>query len=414
MSSCLNITKDLFLQRIEEQIKKGNKITEYQINSKYDYEFLEEHFETWDEDNKKLLKESFDTENNIYVKQYSTNHSNHTYVNWGHVFPVDYIERTNEKIEYLKSFYNKIDLIACKINDQKNISSNKDMTNRETVINTDSMKQQQNKIEKIFISHSFRDKKIIDELVEILENIGINREQIFYSSDEDCGVRLGKDIFETIKSELKDNTLVLSILSENFFDSPVCLCEMGAAWVLSNQQIPILIPPFSYSNMKGVLSPTTKGIIINDKEGINLLKKTLLDIFEITHKQEWHNQWEKKRDKILERISQYINKAESNVVIDIPLESKSQEEKKIGAIAKELLLESVNHNSLIQTVQMHGCMYINAGKRGHSLTTPREQALYEEALQELEENQFIQATDYKRSTFKITQQGYNFTDKLNE
>lgn len=126
-------------------------------------------------------------------------------------------------------------------------------------------------MDKIFISHSSLDSKYVEKIIDLLEIIGIPSEKIFCSSFEGYGVELGKNFLEHLKSELNNDVLVIFILSKNFYSSVVCLCEMGATWVKTNDHIPILIPPFNYDDMKGVI-PTTHGMKIDDKERYNSLK----------------------------------------------------------------------------------------------------------------------------------------------
>ncbi|HFU75112.1 MAG TPA: toll/interleukin-1 receptor domain-containing protein, partial [Arcobacter sp.] len=96
---------------------------------------------------------------------------------------------------------------------------------------------------RIFISHASADLPIVEEIIELLESIGLTSTQIFCTSFEGYGIGLGDDFLKTLKDELEGNTLVVFILSKSFYKSPICLCEMGAAWVLSKSHIPILIPP---------------------------------------------------------------------------------------------------------------------------------------------------------------------------
>lgn len=86
---------------------------------------------------------------------------------------------------------------------------------------------------KIFISHSSKDKNYTDMLVDLLEDMGLRENQIFCSSVPGCDIPLGKNIFDDILSQFHYNELhVIFVLSENFYNSPVCLNEMGAAWAL--------------------------------------------------------------------------------------------------------------------------------------------------------------------------------------
>lgn len=49
-----------------------------------------------------------------------------------------------------------------------------------------------NALKKIFISHATKDKEIIEELIDLLESIGVNSTQFFCSSFEGYGIPLGE------------------------------------------------------------------------------------------------------------------------------------------------------------------------------------------------------------------------------
>ncbi|MCL9804611.1 toll/interleukin-1 receptor domain-containing protein [Flavobacterium amniphilum] len=159
----------------------------------------------------------------------------------------------------------------------------------------------QNKImSKLFISHSSEDKEKIKPLIDLIENIGVSHNQFFFSSHPAYGVDLGQNIFERLKTELEDNVFALFVLSDNFYKSPVCLCEMGAVWIKSNKQIPILIPPFDFKNVQGVF-PNSLGFKMNDKDQLNSFKGVLETHFNLTP---IHiSRWEEKRDEYLTKIN---------------------------------------------------------------------------------------------------------------
>ena len=157
---------------------------------------------------------------------------------------------------------------------------------------------------KIFISHASKDKDIVEELIELLEVIGVKSSQIFCSSFEGYGIPLGENFLEIIKAQLTNDSLVLFVLTENFYQSAVCMCEMGAAWVLSKKHIPIVVPPLNYADIRGVI-PNTQGLIINDAQKLNLLKQQIETQFQING-QENSVGWERKRNRILERINEHI------------------------------------------------------------------------------------------------------------
>jgi len=160
-----------------------------------------------------------------------------------------------------------------------------------------------NKCERIFISHSSKDKAVVEELIDIFETIGVSSSQIFCSSFDGYGIPLGEDFLKKIKEEISGNVLVVFAISNNFNDSPVCLCEMGAAWVLSKVNIPIIIPPATYDDMKGVF-PLSQGMSINDELKLKLLREQIIEMFELVDQSA--SIWERKRDRIISRINDKI------------------------------------------------------------------------------------------------------------
>ena len=158
---------------------------------------------------------------------------------------------------------------------------------------------------RVFISHAAADFEIVEELVELLEIVGLTHEQIFCTSFAGYGIELGDDFLDAIRSELLNaDALVLFVLTQRFYASPVCLCEMGATWVLAKEHIPVLVPPFEFDNIKGVI-PLTQGFKINDPFKLNLFKQKIETVFGITSELP-HAAWERKRDRVLDRINAKI------------------------------------------------------------------------------------------------------------
>lgn len=154
-------------------------------------------------------------------------------------------------------------------------------------------------VNKVFISHSSSDSTIVEEMIEILETVGLRSEQIFCSSFEGYGIDLGENFLERIKTELDSNVLVIFILSRNFYASPISLCEMGATWIKTREHIPVLIPPFDYKDIEGVI-PLTQGFKINEPLKLNLFKQKIEELFGLDPID--FSTWERKRDRILGRI----------------------------------------------------------------------------------------------------------------
>ena len=89
---------------------------------------------------------------------------------------------------------------------------------------------------KIFISHSSKDKAIVQLFVDdILQlGVGIKPEQIFCTSIEDMGIKNGEDIRKHIHNNIKNADYSFLLISNNYKNSEICLNEMGAVWAYDN------------------------------------------------------------------------------------------------------------------------------------------------------------------------------------
>ncbi|WP_075350491.1 toll/interleukin-1 receptor domain-containing protein [Algoriphagus marinus] len=159
-------------------------------------------------------------------------------------------------------------------------------------------------VKKIFISHASKDDLIGKEVINLLQLIGIKHTQIFYTSAAGYGVPLGKDWVETLKSEVSSEGVVISLLSNNYFTSQICLLEMGATWVLSKLHIPILIPPLTFKDTNDLIN-ANQGFQILDELRWSSLKQDLEKLFGLEPMD--GDKWEPQRDTILDRINKLLS-----------------------------------------------------------------------------------------------------------
>lgn len=102
---------------------------------------------------------------------------------------------------------------------------------------------------KIFISHSNANQEIVTKFCDLILHNGLNintTTEIFNTSLPGSKPKTGKDFRESIKYELLNAKLVLQFISKEYRVSQVCLNEMGAAWVLSDNVIPLIIEKDEY------------------------------------------------------------------------------------------------------------------------------------------------------------------------
>ena len=97
-------------------------------------------------------------------------------------------------------------------------------------------------LKRIFISHASKDSPFGDAIVGLLRGIGLAQNQIIYTSDPDYGIPPGQDIFDYLRDQIRNDTYMIYLLSNNYYNSIACLNEMGAAWVRQTDA-QTLLPP---------------------------------------------------------------------------------------------------------------------------------------------------------------------------
>lgn len=144
--------------------------------------------------------------------------------------------------------------------------------------------QTNNKIDKVFISHSSKDLPYVELLVQLLNSIGIKKSEdfIFCSSLPGYDIPYGENIYDFLKQELENsNIMVLFVLSHNYYQSSPCLNEMGAAWVTSKVYNSILTPNFDFKHLSGAIDPSKISFYMNDANGLDKFKDKVIELFEL-------------------------------------------------------------------------------------------------------------------------------------
>lgn len=106
----------------------------------------------------------------------------------------------------------------------------------------------------MFISHAANDKALVDAFFDLLQTgLDLSSKEVFCTSLEGMGIPSGQDFAEYIKGKIKNPKVVVIVLSQQYYESLFCLCELGASWALSTAIIPILVPPMDHQDLKAVL-----------------------------------------------------------------------------------------------------------------------------------------------------------------
>lgn len=177
------------------------------------------------------------------------------------------------------------------------------------------------KAPKIFISHSTDDKPVVEKFVTMLEQMGVKQGQLFCSSIAGYGIPQGAgDLYDFIRNEMSNDSLfVIMMLSKNYYNSPVCLNEMGAAWVKRSAYQSILLPGFKYSEIEGAVNPRDISLSLDDDKekrnyALNGFKDRIiihlgLDVID-------QSLWERFRDKFTEEVDRIPNQKNSKSLSD--------------------------------------------------------------------------------------------------
>lgn len=156
----------------------------------------------------------------------------------------------------------------------------------------------------VFVSHSAKDKRFVEALVDMLESLGFTSENLFCSSVDGYGIPLSNDIFETLRALFSEHDLyVIFIHSPRYYSSAVSLNEMGAAWVLKTDFCSILTNDMEFSGMKGVVNSNSLSIKVDSEDALarlTELKDLLTMKFSLIQMDQ--TKWERKRKGFLDIV----------------------------------------------------------------------------------------------------------------
>jgi hypothetical protein len=193
---------------------------------------------------------------------------------------------------------------------------------------------------KIFISHSSKNVNYGQAIVDLLVAIGVNSEQIIFTSNDAFGIPTGQNIFNWLKARITEKPHVIYLLSSEYYSSIACLNEMGAAWVVENEHTIVFTPEFKASSpefQNGALDPREMGFKINNPDRITEFIENLRGSFPISNKTVFVSQ---KIREFVEKVNSFdiipkpslpvtpvLNRPEPANIIDLPKETEKTSEK---------------------------------------------------------------------------------------
>ncbi len=103
---------------------------------------------------------------------------------------------------------------------------------------------------KIFLSHRSVDSAYGDCIERLLVGIGVSNEQLIYSSHPLHKIPLNQNIYDYLRSNLQQHIFMIILWSNDYLESPACLNEMGAIWVMQSDYTNVYTPDFEFGNPK--------------------------------------------------------------------------------------------------------------------------------------------------------------------
>ena len=142
----------------------------------------------------------------------------------------------------------------------------------------------------VFISHKSDDKKYGNAIRRFLIGLGVKNSQLIYTSHDLNAIPTGAVIFDYIRQHINSKNYIVFLLSDKYFDSSICLNEMGAAWVVQADHICFFVPSFNFHNQKYeecVASRGEMGILLNGDDNCRHrmidFKNTIQSLFNLAN-----------------------------------------------------------------------------------------------------------------------------------
>ena len=102
----------------------------------------------------------------------------------------------------------------------------------------------------IFLSHKSDDKKYGDALRNFIIGLGVNDSQLIYTDHPLNKIPMDENIFDYLRKNINSTIFMIILWSNKYLESPACLNEMGAAWVVQADYTNIYVPGFLFGNPK--------------------------------------------------------------------------------------------------------------------------------------------------------------------
>ena len=161
---------------------------------------------------------------------------------------------------------------------------------------------------KIFISHKSEDEDFVKALVKLLRlYIGSEEEKIFCSSVSNYKIGIGKEIYPEIKAQFEEYDVFMIIIhSPRYYESSICLNEMGAAWIQNTECCSFLTADCEYDDLTGVVDNKFISIKVDAKDATDRMNEFMAKVLNFFNRPmpelSTFSQWESDRNDFLKKV----------------------------------------------------------------------------------------------------------------
>lgn len=162
-------------------------------------------------------------------------------------------------------------------------------------------------MKKIFISHASADEPIIKSLIDdlLIGALSVKVSDIFCTTTDGMKIASGEDWRDSIQEALRKSKVTLLIITPNYKESEVCMCEMGAAWVTSSKVLPFIVDPITYANVGIIQQPKQIEKILEEKS-LDRLRDVIQEVLEIDPKEIKSDRWTVKKIEFLQKVKKHL------------------------------------------------------------------------------------------------------------
>jgi len=202
---------------------------------------------------------------------------------------------------------------------------------------------------KIFISHSSKDREIVEQFVILLTNaLRVNPEDVFCSSLDGHKIISGKDWREQIRVNIEIADIAFLVITQNYKKSEICLNEMGAIYFSDFLEcVPLVIPPINNESI-GVLSETRQFESLAEEGSLERIKDIIAEKGGSKVKGDY---WDRHKKEFVKKVIMF-----SNLIIGSNLikeESNDDGERyERGYYSDYIVDSSISHHDKVSNIDL--------------------------------------------------------------